>query len=128
MRLLLDTNVALWAIVDDERLGHRAAHLIADRSNAVWVSVASLWEIAIKHALRPGEMPVDAQSARRYFDRAGYRTIGIRAEHVVRIERLPPIHRDPFDRVLVAQALEEGFHLLTRDSVLPDYTDLVVPV
>ena len=128
MRLLLDTNVALWAIIADDRLGGRATLLIADRSNTVWVSVATLWEIAIKHAVRRGEMPVSAETARRHFDQAGYRILDIRPEHALRVEQLPPIHRDPFDRVLVAQALEEGFHLLTRDRVLPDYSDLVVPV
>ncbi len=128
MRLLLDTNVALWAITADDRLGSRAAELIGDRSNGVWVSAATLWEIAIKHAVRRGEMPVSAADARGYFRDAGYGTIGIEAGHVLRVETLPPIHADPFDRVLVAQALEEGMHLLTRDAVLPEYSDLVIPV
>ena len=128
MRLLLDTNVALWAITADDRLGSRAAELIGDRSNGVWVSGATLWEIAIKHALRRGEMPVSAADARGYFRDAGYATIGIEAAHALRIEHLPEVHADPFDRILVAQALEEGMHLLTRDRVLPEYSDLVIPV
>ena len=128
MRLLLDTNVALWAITADDRLGSRAAELIGDRSNGVWVSAATLWEIAIKHALRRGEMPVSAADARGYFRDAGYATIGIEPAHVLRVEHLPQVHADPFDRILVAQALEEGMHLLTRDRVLPEYSDLVIPV
>ena len=128
MRLLLDTNVALWAITKDDRLGRRATELIVDRSNSVWVSVATLWEIAIKHALRRGEMPVSAAAARGYFHDAGYGVVAIEPGHVLRVERLPQIHADPFDRVLVAQTIEEGMHLLTRDRVLPDYSDLVIPV
>ncbi len=128
MRLLLDTNIALWAITDDPRLGSRAATLIADPGNVVCVSAASLWEIAIKHALRRGEMPVSGTEARRYFDQSGYRTLSIGPEHVLGVERLPRIHHDPFDRLLVAQAIEEGCRLLTRDSVLPRYSDFVLAV
>ena len=89
MRLLLDTNVALWAITKDDRLGRRATELIVDRSNSVWVSVATLWEIAIKHALRRGEMPVSAAAARGYFHDAGYGVVAIEPGHVLRVERLP---------------------------------------
>ena len=128
MRLLLDTNVALWAITDDARLGERASTLIASPDNVVWVSAANLWEIAIKHSLRREEMPVSAADARRYFHESGYRMLSIGPEHVVRVGALPPVHSDPFDRLLVAQAIEEGCHLLTRDRVLPRYSELIVPV
>ena len=128
MRLLLDTNIALWAVTDDSRLGGRAAALICEPANAVWVSVASLWEIAIKHALRRDEMPVNASDARRYFVHSGYRLLMIEPEHVIRVESLPQIHRDPFDRLMVSQALEEDCRLLTRDGVLPRYSELVLAV
>jgi len=128
MRLLLDTNIALWAITDDPKLGARAAELISDPTNSVWVSVANLWEIAVKHAVRPAEMPLSGSDARRYFDQSGYRMLTIDSSHVLRIEQLPRIHNDPFDRLLVAQAIEAGCHLLTRDGVLPRYSELVLAV
>ena len=128
MRILLDTNVALWAITDDPQLGERAATLISDPSNAVYVSVANLWEIAIKHALRREEMPVNGADARRYFDLSGYRMLNVEPAHVLRVEKLARIHNDPFDRLLVAQAIEKGCHLLTRDGVLPRYSGLVLAV
>ncbi len=128
MKILLDTNVALWAIIDDPRLGPRATALISDPGNAVCVSAVNLWEIAIKHALRREKMPVSGTEARRYFDQSGYLILSLGPDHVLGVERLPRIHSDPFDRLLVAQAIEEGCRLLTRDSVLPRYSDLVLAV
>ena len=128
MRILLDTNVALWAISDDRRLSRRARRIIEDIDNTVCVSVANLWEIAIKHALRREAMPVSAAAVREYFSRSGYSMIEITAAHAVRVERLPLIHADPFDRILVAQAIEEGCRLLTHDAVVPKYSDLVIQV
>ncbi|MFW6213824.1 MAG: type II toxin-antitoxin system VapC family toxin [Spirochaetota bacterium] len=128
MRLLLDTNIALWAITDDARLRRCATDLIADPDNLVMVSAVNLWEIAIKHALRREQMPVSAADARRFFEESGYRLLSISPNHVIRVESLPPVHNDPFHRILVAQAIEEGCHLLTRDATLPRYSDIVVPV
>ena len=131
MNLLLDTHVALWALTDDPRLGGAARALIADEANHVAVSVASLWEIAIKHALSregAGRMPISAGEALSLFHTAGYDVLPITAAHVVALEALAPIHRDPFDRLLVAQALSEPLRLLTRDPLVARYSDTVIMV
>ena len=128
MRLLLDTHVALWALVDDPRLGQPARGLIEDAENRVFVSAASLWEIAIKHALGRGGVPFPAGDALRHFTEAGYESLAIRPSHAVVVETLPPIHADPFDRMLVAQALTEPMRLLTHDRVLGKYSDVVLVV
>ena len=131
MRLLLDTHIALWAVVDDPRLPTKAAELIADPANEVFVSVASLWEIAIKHALargKPNDMPVSARESLGYFLDAGYALLDIASVHAVAIEGLPPLHADPFDRLLIAQALTMPLRLLTRDVRVARYSDTVIMV
>ncbi len=131
MRLLLDTHIAIWAIVDDPRLTVRGRELIADPGNEVFVSVASLWEIAIKFGLaRNGraEMPVSARRAHEFFLMAGYRILNLAAAHALAIEGLPPLHGDPFDRILVAQALTEPARLLTHDTRVAAYSESVILV
>jgi PIN domain nuclease of toxin-antitoxin system len=118
MRLLLDTDIALWAVADDERLPPRARGLISDQANDVFVSAASVWEIAIKHALArggPNDMPVSGAEALRYFLDAGYELVGISPADAAAVETLPMLHADPFDRLLIAQALSVPFRLLTHD-------------
>ena len=126
MRLLLDTHVALWAIADDPQLPDRARELITSPDNDVYVSAASIWEIALKHALGRKRMPVSGEEARAYFDAAGYVSVPISADHAANIERLPAIHSDPFDRILVAQALVEPFRLLTHDKTVARYNDSII--
>ena len=129
MRLLLDTPIALWAIVDDPRLPEAAAALIRDETNDIIVSAASIWEIAIKHRLArggAGDMPLSAAEARRYFEEAGYALLPISADHAATLGGLPLIHGDPFDRMLIAQALHEPLRLLTCDTVLAHYGEMVL--
>ncbi len=121
MRLLLDTHVALWAIADDRRLGAAARSLIAAPQNTVHVSAVSLWEIAIKHARYPRDMPVSAADALRWFGEAGYELLDVTAAHAAQVEALPPLHADPFDRMLLAQAFCEPLALLTRDAQVARY-------
>ena len=128
MNLLLDTHVALWAITDSPRLSVTARELIQSPRASIWVSVASLWEIAIKHSLARGDMPVAGQEASRYFEAAGYRLLPIEAEHAVAVEKLPRHPQDPFDRLIVAQALVEPMRLLTHDAVLARYSDTIATV
>ena len=131
MRLLLDTHIALWAVAGDPRLPTRGVDLIADPVNEVFVSVASLWEIAIKHALArggPNDMPIPAREALGYFRSAGYRPLDIAPEHAVAVERLPFLHADPFDRILVAQALAVPLRLLTHDARVAAYSDSIIVV
>jgi PIN domain nuclease of toxin-antitoxin system len=92
------------------------------------VSVASVWEIAIKHALGRGQMPVSSQDAVRHFRQSGYRLLPVQAEHVVFVEELPFHHQDPFDRILIAQALTEPMRLLTHDSLVARYSDTIIEV
>ena len=124
MRLLLDTHVALWALLDDLRLSAKARALILDPSNTVNVSVVSVWEITIKHALtrgRTGDMPVSGGAALDYFRAAGYDILSITAAHVIAVDPLPALHADPFDRLLVAQASAESLQLLTADRLVAAY-------
>jgi PIN domain nuclease of toxin-antitoxin system len=90
---------------DSPRLSKVARGLLTDASASVWVSAASIWEIAIKHSLGRGDMPVSASDASRYFLESGYRLLAIEPEHAAAVETLPLHHHDPFDRILVAQAL-----------------------
>ena len=128
MNLLLDTHVALWAITDSPKLPPKARDLIASPKTNVWISAASIWEIAIKHSLGRGDMPISAQDARRYFSESGYRLLAIEAEHAVAVEDLPTHHGDPFDRILVAQALMEPMRLMTHDAMVALYSDTIIKI
>ena len=120
VRLLLDTHIALWAIIYDKRLAGAARCLIADQRNLVYVSVASIWEIAIKHGLSRG--------TQNHMSVLGDQVLAIEAEHAVMVEQLPAHHKDPFDRMIVAQALCEPLHLLTHDHLLGRYSDSIMVV
>ena len=128
MNLLLDTHVALWAITDHPKLSQSARDLILSPISTVWVSVASVWEIAIKHSLGRGDMPVSSQDAVGYFIASGYRLLAIEPEHVVAVEALPAHHQDPFDRLLVAQALVEPMRLVTHDRFVALYSDTIIKI
>jgi PIN domain nuclease of toxin-antitoxin system len=126
--LLLDTHVALWALTNDPRLSRRARALIEDPANDVLVSAASVWEIAIKHALGRGDMPISGDQALDWFRQAGYALLPIAPDHAAAVEHLPDHHRDPFDRLLVAQAIAEPLRLLTRDPLVLRYGDMAIAV
>jgi PIN domain nuclease of toxin-antitoxin system len=131
VRLLLDTHIALWAIADDDRLSAKARGLIDDAENEIVVSAATLWEISIKHALArggPNDMPISGREALGYFKEAGFELLSISPTHTVAIEALEPLHADPFDRILVAQALSVPLRLLTHDQRIAAYSDLVILV
>ena len=121
MNILLDTHVALWAIADSPRLPAKARELILDSRNTLWVSAATVWEIAIKHAKRPQDMPISGEESLSFFRLAGYRLLPIAPEHAAALDGLPNHHADPFDRMLVAQAQVEPAHLLTHDAALTVY-------
>jgi PIN domain nuclease of toxin-antitoxin system len=128
MRLLLDTQIALWAITDSPALSAEARRYILAPNNEVYVSGASIWEIAIKNGLERGSMPISGGEAADYFIRAGYMTLDISSSHAVYVETLPAHHADPFDRMLVAQALSEPMRLLTHDRIIAAYSDTVILV
>jgi len=127
LRVLLDTHIALWAVVGSKRLAPRAKELIL-AADDVLVSAASLWEIATKHGLGRGDMPISSAQALQAFTDAGYGLLDIRPEHAIAVERLAPIHGDPFDRMLVAQALVEPVTLITRDALVASYSPAIVKV
>ncbi len=126
MNLLLDTHVALWAITDSPKLPQKAREQIQSPKTTVWVSAASLWEIAIKHSLGRGDMPVSGTDALRYFQESGYRFLSVDAEHAVAVQTLPAHHHDPFDRILVAQAMVEPLRLMTHDATVARYSDTIM--
>jgi PIN domain nuclease of toxin-antitoxin system len=128
VNLLLDTHVALWAISDSPRLSQAARELIENPQATVWISAASIWEIAIKHSLGRGDMPVSGADALRYFRESGYRLLAIAPEHAAAVAQLPAHHTDPFDRLLLAQAEFEPLRLLTHDAMLARYGGTVLMV
>ena len=121
MRLLLDTHLLLWAARPSPQLSSRARRLINDPDNELVVSAASLWEIAIKSALRRPNFRLDAPLFRRNLLNNGYDEMAVTGEHAVAVANLPPLHRDPFDRILVAQSIVEGITLLTSDPRVAQY-------
>jgi PIN domain nuclease of toxin-antitoxin system len=121
VKLLLDTHLLLWAAESFRRVPRRARTLISNPENELLFSVASLWEIAIKSSLNRPDFQVDARTLRRGLIDNGYIELPILSEHAVAIDTLPPIHKDPFDRLLIAQAAMEGITLLTDDSMVAKY-------
>ena len=121
MKLLLDTPLLLWAAGEPERLSASARALINDPANDLFFSAASLWEVVIKRRLGRHDFKVDARLLRRGLLDNGYNELSISSDHVVALESLPALHKDPFDRILVAQATEEGITLLTTDSLVAQY-------
>lgn len=126
MRLLLDTHVLLWWLSDDPALPPPAGELIADRRNAIFVSPMSLWEIAIKSQL--GKLRADVDEVRAAALRSGFQPLPFTLDHAAAVARLPPHHRDPFDRGLLAQALVEPLRVLTHDETFAGYGEHVVLV
>ncbi len=121
MKLLLDTHLLLWAAGTPDRLPVAARALIEEPRNTLLFSAASLWKIAIKRGLGRADFQVDARVLRRGLLDNGYEELPINSEHAVFIDSLPDLHKDPFDRILVAQATVEGIPLLTPDAVIAQY-------
>jgi PIN domain nuclease of toxin-antitoxin system len=121
VKLLLDTHLLLWAAGQPKRLPAVARKLIDDWRNELLFSVASLWEIVIKRSLGRDDFRVEPRVLRRGLLDNGYAELAIGGEHAIAVDSLPPIHRDPFDRLLVAQAQIESVTLLTADPLLGRY-------
>lgn len=125
MRLLLDTHIYLWAVNDDQKLSKVARQLIL-AADDVFVSSASIWEASIKAGL--GKLDVDMNLLVSEIEASGFKELPVRAVHGAMVRDLPDIHRDPFDRLLIAQALWEPLRLVTSDDHLSKYTELVITV
>ena len=121
MKLLLDTHLLLWAAGSPDLLPAAARPLLEDAQNELLFSAASLWEIAIKSGLGRSDFKVDARVLRRGLLDNGYQELVITSEHAVFIDSLLPLHKDPFDRILLAQASVERITLLTTDSLVAQY-------
>lgn len=122
MNLLLDTHVFIWAVDDDPRLS-AAAWSTIEEADSVYVSSASIWEATIKYQL--GKLKVDPDRLIDAVAMSGFLELPITMRHAAAVAHLPPIHRDPFDRLLLAQAISEPLHFLTADDKLPQYSELV---
>jgi PIN domain nuclease of toxin-antitoxin system len=125
MRLLLDTHIFLWAVAGSSRLKPKTRQLI-QQADAVYVSAVSIWEIAIKSRL--GKIDVDPAELAAAIAASGFKELPVTAIHAAGVALLPSHHADPFDRLLVAQALAEPLRLLSADAVLAGYSDLVLMV
>jgi len=121
MKFILDTHLLLWAASGSAKLPKDARALLEDKNNELIFSAASLWEVAIKQSLGRDDFSVDARLLRRGLLDNGYQELPIASEHVVAIDSLPEIHKDPFDRILVTQATVEGITLLTSDTTVAKY-------
>jgi PIN domain nuclease of toxin-antitoxin system len=128
LNLLLDTHLLLWAASEPQRLSAKARALLLDPSNQLVFSSASLWEITIKNGLERSDFNVDPRRLWRMLLVNGYREISVTSEHAVAVNDLPSLHKDPFDRILVAQARVEGLTLLTADKMVAKYGDGVKKV
>jgi len=120
VRYLLDTHIALWATYQSRKLPARARAALSDEGAEGYVSAASLWEIALKNTMQPGELP-PVRQAIADFGRAGLRELAVTSQSVVVLEQLPLLHKDPFDRMLISQASSEGLVLLTADEKIGAY-------
>ena len=121
MKFLLDTRLLLWAAGVPERLPDEARALLEDEDTNPFFSAASLWEVAIKNGLGRPDFSVDPRVLRRGLLENGYVEMAVTGAHAVAVDLLPPIHKDPFDRLLIAQARVEGLTLLTADRIVACY-------
>jgi PIN domain nuclease of toxin-antitoxin system len=126
MKLLLDTHILLWATASPDRLPKKVLALINDAHNELFYSAASIWEIVIINSLGRKDFRIDPRLFRAALEDHGYQQIPITCEHVLLVQGLPPLHKDPFDRLLVAQASVEGMGLLTLDQAVIDYGGTVI--
>ena len=128
MKLLLDTHILLWAAGEPEQLSSKAKALIEDPENQLYFSAASLWEISIKNKLGRADFKVDLAVLRRNLLDNGFEEIAINSAHTIGVDALPNIHKDPFDRMLVAQTAVEGITLISADKIMAKYLIAVIIV
>lgn len=126
MKVLVDTHIAIWAVLNDPKLPERAKNIILDERNEIFYSTASVWEITIKHMLHPDKVRISGSLLEKGCEDNGYLVLPVLNKHVFALETLKrsqnaPQHNDPFDRIMVAQAKEENLMFLTHDSLIPYY-------
>ena len=134
MNLLLDTHIAIWALNDEPALSEKARTLILDPDNTIYYSAVSVWEVLLKHARRPKEIPFDASEFSESCREAGFFPLTLSDKHILAVRSLSrpegvKEHNDPFDRLLLAQAKVENVSFLTHDALIPDYNEpCIIPV
>lgn len=128
MRYLFDTQLLLWAAANSPRLPRQARDIIEGDADGLAFSVASIWEISIKSSLRRGDFVVDPPKLRRELIANKYAELSIVGQHALAVREIPPTHGDPFDRMLLAQAIEERLTLVTTDAVLGSYDGPILKV
>lgn len=128
MRYLLDTHIVIWAMVGSAKLSAKARAILENPENILYVSSASIWEISIKNALKPSDIPITSEQMIRFCRDSGIIELPVRFCHSQRVSTVPMHHNDPFDRMLVAQAMEDGLSLMSHDGKLPAYGDMVLLV
>lgn len=126
MKILIDTHIAIWAVLNDIKLSEKAKEILLDNKNEIFYSTASVWEITIKHMLHPDKIRMNGSLLGKGCEDNGYEVLPILNKHVSALETLKrqenaPKHNDPFDRIMVAQAKAEGMMFLTHDSLIPYY-------
>jgi PIN domain nuclease of toxin-antitoxin system len=121
VRLLLDTHVLLWGVLAPQKLSQRTRKLLDDRANTLVFSVVNIWEIVIKRSLGRDDLEIDPRAMRRGLIDNGYEELPIAPAHALALDDLPPLHKDPFDRMLIAQSRVEGLALLTADKLVLQY-------
>jgi PIN domain nuclease of toxin-antitoxin system len=122
MKFLFDTHVAIWTLFNDPRLSQAAREIVSNPGNEFVFSVCNIWEIAIKRGLNAPDFRHNPREIRQFLLRHGCEELPIHSRHVVEVDSLPLIHKDPFDRLLIAQAVVEGITLLTADDKIAKYS------
>lgn len=128
MKVLVDTHIAIWAMTDDKSLPEVARKILLDKNNIIYYSTVSVWEIMIKHSIRPNEFLIDGQGFVNNCIASGYKNLPLLNEHTFALDSLhysenAPQHKDPFDRILISQAKTEGMCFLTHDLKLVNYKE-----
>ena len=128
MKLLLDTHILLWTVGQPEKLSESARTILTEPANSLFFSAASIWEIVIKLGLGRADFKVDPYRLRKMLVVHGYTELAVTAEHALKVDSLLPLHKDPFDRLLLAQARIEGMLLITGDASIAQYKESVLTV
>jgi len=125
MRVLLDTHTLIWGLCEPDRLNVKTKELLANIDNIIFVSIASLWELQIKKSLNKITLPDDFTFQ---LQKHGYELLNITHEHIAKLNDIPMIHRDPFDRILIAQSIHENIPLVTKDTEIAKYNiQIIIP-
>jgi len=128
MKLLLDTHILLWVLLDDKKLSEKARRLLENGENEIYYSIASIWEIQMKYLAHPNQMTFTAEQVAAYCKESGFHRLLLDEAHIFYLKSLrrpetAPPHKDPFDKIMICQAMVENMLFITHDHLLPDYNE-----